>query len=64
MENDIMDELSLSAMSWKDQVIYLANHGAEDSFIRAFIRTKPETDWSQLRGEDTPQFAINQGNDL
>ena len=55
MEEKYINSDELLAMSWKEQVMYLAANNAEDRFIRALIRTRPETDWSQLKNEDTPQ---------
>lgn len=48
MNNELITEDSLLAMRWEDQVMYLAEHGAEERFIRALIRTLPESEWSVL----------------
>jgi len=53
MNNELITEDSLLAMRWKEQVMYLAEHGAEERFIRALIRTKPESEWSVLENERT-----------
>ena len=62
MNNELITEDSLLAMRWKEQVMYLAEHGAEERFIRALIRTKPESEWSVLENAQTPPVvrrAIN-----
>ena len=62
MNNELITEDSLSAMRWKEQVMYLAEHGAEERFIRALIRTLPESEWSVLENAQTPPVvrrAIN-----
>ena len=40
---------------WKDQILHIAAEGAEDQIIRALINTQPESEWSQLEGENCPQ---------
>lgn len=62
MNNELITEDSLLAMRWEDQVMYLAGHGAEERFIRALIRTLPESEWSVLENAQTPPVvrrAIN-----
>ncbi len=62
MNNELITEDSLLAMRWEDQVMYLAEHGAEERFIRALIRTLPESEWSLLENAQTPPVvrrAIN-----
>ena len=62
MNNELITEDSLLAMRWEDQVMYLAEHGAEERFIRALIRTLPESEWSVLENAQTPPVvrrAIN-----
>lgn len=62
MNNELITEDSLLAMRWEDQVMYLAEHGAEERFIRALIRTLPESEWSVLENGQTPPVvrrAIN-----
>lgn len=54
MNNELITEDSLLAMRWEDQVMYLAEHGAEERFIRALIRTLPESEWSVLENAQTP----------
>ena len=53
MNNHINDD-NLLSMSWKEQVMYLANNGAEERIVRALIRTMPESEWNQLENENTP----------
>ncbi|MBR4563731.1 MAG: hypothetical protein IKO26_04695 [Paludibacteraceae bacterium] len=57
MNNELITEDSLLAMRWKEQVLYLAEHGAEERFIRALIRTKPESEWSVLENAQTPSVV-------
>ena len=45
MNNELINEDLLFAMSWKDKVLYLAAHRAEDELLRAFLRTKSEEEW-------------------
>lgn len=62
MNDELITEDSLLAMRWEDQVMYLAEHGAEERFIRALIRTLPESEWSVLENAQTPPVvrrAIN-----
>lgn len=62
MDNELITEDSLLAMKWEDQIMYIAEHGAEERFIRALIRTLPESEWSILENGHTPQVvrrAIN-----
>lgn len=62
MNDELITEDSLLAMRWEDQVMYLAEHGAEERFIRALIRTLPESEWSVLENAQTPSVvrrAIN-----
>lgn len=40
---------------WKDQILHITAEGAEDQIIRALINTQPESEWSQLEGENCPQ---------
>ena len=54
MENNQINDDNLLSLSWKEQVLYLANNGAEERIVRALIRTMPESEWSQLEGENTP----------
>lgn len=54
MENNHINDDNLLSLSWKEQVLYLANNGAEERIVRALIRTMPESEWSQLEGENTP----------
>ena len=48
MNNELITEDSLLAMRWKEQVMYLAEHGADERFIRALIRSLPESEWTVL----------------
>ena len=62
MNNELITADSLLAMRWADQVMYLAEHGAEELFIRALIRALPESEWSILENAQTPlvvRRAIN-----
>lgn len=54
MNNELITEDSLLAMRWEDQVMYLAQHGAEERFIRALIRALPKSEWSILENAQTP----------
>lgn len=54
MNTELITEDSLLAMRWEDQVMYLANHGAEERFIRALIRALPKSEWSVLENAQTP----------
>ena len=60
---EIMEDIkTLMSLPWKEQVLYLAEHGAEERFIRALIRTLPESEWSVLENAQTPPVvrrAIN-----
>ena len=60
---EIMEDIkTLMSLPWKEQVMYLAEHGAEERFIRALIRTLPESEWSVLENAQTPPVvrrAIN-----
>lgn len=51
------DSKTLMSLPWKEQVMYLAEHGAEDKIIRALIRTKPEAEWQQFESANTPQVV-------
>lgn len=53
--NDLENVLS---MTWEDQVLSLANSGADEHFIRALICTRPESDWYSLLG-DAPQVVYS-----
>lgn len=53
MNDELITEDSLLAMRWEDQVMYLAEHGAEERFIRALIRALPESEWSVLENAQT-----------
>ena len=55
MTSNLWNDDMLLEMSWKDQVLSIAAEGAEDRIIRALINTQPESEWSQLVGEHTPQ---------
>ncbi len=44
-------------MRWEDQVMYLAEHGADERFVRALIRSLPEPEWSVLENEQTPPIV-------
>lgn len=57
MNDELITEDSLLAMRWEDQVMYLAEHGAEERFIRALIRTLPESEWSVLENAQTPSVV-------
>ena len=62
MNNELITEDSLLAMRWEDQVLYLAEHGADERFIRALIRSLPESEWSALQNDQLPPIvhrAIN-----
>ena len=54
MNNELITEDSLLAMRWEDQVMYLAQHGAEERFIRALIRALPKSEWSILENALMP----------
>ncbi len=54
MNNELITEDSLLAMRWEDQVMYLAQHGAEERFIRALIRALPKSEWPILENAQTP----------
>ncbi len=62
MTNYLWNDDRLLEMSWKDQVLNIAAEGAEERIIRALINTQPESEWSQLIGEHTPQ-VINRAID-
>ena len=49
---------NILSMTWEDQVLSLATGGADEHFIRALIRTHPETDWSSL-SENAPQVVYS-----
>ena len=55
MNRNLINLDNLMAMSWKDLVMFLATHNAEERILRAIIRTKPESEWEQLIDENTPQ---------
>ncbi len=57
MNNEQITEDSLLAMRWEDQVLYLAEHGADERFIRALIRVLPKSEWSVLENEQTPPIV-------
>jgi len=57
MNKELITEDSLLAMRWEDQVMYLAEHGAEERFIRALIRTMPESEWSILENGQAPMVV-------
>ena len=57
MNNKLITEDCLLAMRWEDQVLYLAEHGADERFIRALIRSLPELEWSVLENEQTPPIV-------
>jgi len=59
MTHYLWNDDRLLEMSWKDQVINIAAEGTEERIIRALIKTQPEEEWSQLKGEHTPP-VINQ----
>ena len=59
MSNNIINDISLLSMTWKDQVMHLAKYDANERIIRALIRTMPESEWTQLEGEDTPTIVYN-----
>lgn len=52
------DLKNVLSMTWKDQVLSLATGGADEHFIRALIRTRPEADWSSLL-KDAPQVVYS-----
>lgn len=55
---EIMEDFkTLMSLPWKEQVMYLAEHGADERFIRALIRTLPESEWSVLENEQTPPIV-------
>ena len=54
MNNELITEDSLLAMRWENQVLYLAEHGADERFIRALIRSLPESEWPILLNKQTP----------
>lgn len=62
MTSNLWNDDSLLEMSWKDQVLNIAAEGAEERIIRALIKTQPESEWSQLVGENSPQ-VINRAID-
>ena len=62
MTNNLWNDDRLLEMSWKDQVLNIAAEGAEERIIRALIKTRPESEWSQLEGENTPP-VINRAID-
>ena len=62
MNDELITEDSLLAMRWEDQVMYLAEHGAEERFIRALIRTLPESEWTVLENAQTP-FVVRRAID-
>lgn len=51
------DSKTLMSLPWKKQVMYLAEHGADERFIRALIRTMPKLEWSVLENEQTPPIV-------
>lgn len=57
MNDELITEDSLLAMRWEDQVMYLAEHGADERFVRALIRSLPEPEWSVLENEQTPPIV-------
>lgn len=57
MNNELITEDCLLAMRCEDQVLYLAEHGADERFIRALIRSLPELEWSVLENEQTPPIV-------
>ena len=57
MNNNIINDESLLAMTWKGQVMHLAKYDADERIIRALIRTMPESEWIQLESEDTPTIV-------
>lgn len=57
MNNELITEDCLLGMRWEDQVLYLAEHGADERFIRALIRSLPELEWSVLENEQTPPIV-------
>jgi len=62
MTSYLWNDDRLLEMSWKDQVLNIAAEGAEERIIRALIKTRPESEWSQLAGESTPP-VINRAID-
>lgn len=55
MTSYLWNDDRLLEMSWKDQVLNIAEEGADERIIRALIKTRPELEWSELKGENTPQ---------
>lgn len=64
MNDELITEDSLLAMRWEDQVMYLAEHGAEERFIRALIRALPESEWPVLENAQTPPVVRRSINTL
>ena len=66
MNNELINEDLLFAMSWKDKVLYLAAHRAEDELLRAFLRTKSEEEWWEegLYDKEPSQNLIEEVNKL
>lgn len=57
MNNELITEDSLLAMRWEDQVMYLVEHGADERFIRALIRSLPESEWSIFEDGQYPMVV-------
>ena len=51
---EIMEDIkTLMSLPWKEQVMYLAEHGADERFIRALIRSLPKSEWAVLENTQT-----------
>ena len=60
---EIMEDIkTLMSLPWKDQVMYLAEHGADERFIRALIRSLPKSEWAVLENAQTP-FVVRRAID-
>ena len=64
MNNCLWNDDKLLEMSWKDQVLKIAAEGAEERIIRALIKTRPESEWAQLQGANTPSVIFQAINTL
>lgn len=56
MEESSNKNDSINKLSWKDQVLFLAENKADAQIIKALIRTRPKSEWSQL--DDMYNVAI------
>ena len=60
---EIMEDIkTLMSLPWEDQVMYLAEHGADERFIQALIRSLPESEWTVLENAQTP-FVVRRAID-